>query len=107
MELLDEEVTKMKMCMVGETKQLQHFAWSLIQVLFPCPTSLIFFLPYDFTVMKFIVTFQIISKFFLDTLFHGTNNQPKQLLDSREMWSFLYGTKGAEFYCKAVSQKEC
>lgn len=43
MELLDEEVTQMKMCLVGGTKQLWYSACCLSQVLFPCPTSLICF----------------------------------------------------------------
>lgn len=48
MESLDDEATKMKMKVIGET-DLKHFACYLIQILSPCPTSLNFFFSIDFS----------------------------------------------------------
>lgn len=96
---LDGEVTRMRM---GLVKQNRAVALCLLftQALFPCPTSLIFFFHYDFTMVKLSFTFQNISKSFLGTLLQRTNNQSKKFwiqercrvfLQYKESWILLQG----------------
>lgn len=101
----DGEDTTMR---VGLVKQNRAIALCLLftQVLFPCLTSLIFFLfHYDFTMVKLSFTFQNISKSFLGMLLQRTNRQ--KIPGFRRDVEFSYSTKGAEFYCKVASQREC